>query len=280
VTAGDLEVVSTGFSLAESPRWHPTLGVLSWIDITTGAFWRQGGPNGTTSTSFDAPLGAALPAVDGWLIATGSRLVHLPVSGAVTTYASAATANGTRFNDGTCDRRGRALLGTMDLGFRAPVGALSVWSKGRARTLKRGMAISNGVGWSPDGAGLYLADTTARVLWRAEYDHDAGAARDWEPWDLRFLPGKPDGLCVDEEGAVWVALWDGGAIARIRPDGSVDRILPVPAAFVSSCCFGGRDLDRLYITTAESAPQRRDGALLVGEVGVRGCSPPLWDPRA
>ena len=230
------------------------------------------------SSSFDGPLGAALPASDGWLLAAGDRLVHLGVSGTTRTYASVVNGAQTRFNDGTCDRRGRALVGTMDTRFRSPLGALSVWNAGRPTVLKGRLAISNGVGWSPDGGTLYLADTQRRLIWRADYDHDEGSVRNWRAWDVGSLGGKPDGLCVDREGGLWVALWDGGAIARLNPDGSPAMRLEVPARYVSACCFGGARRDLLYVTTAESAPGLGDGRVLVAEVGAEGLPEPLWDP--
>ena len=274
-----VRVVRTGFALAESPSWHPLLHLLAWIDIPAGVLWMLDGGGGTRSFTFEQPIGAAVPATDGWLIAAGEHIVHAPVDGRRSIYA-VVEHSGRRFNDGGCDPAGRALFGTMDLGFTAPTGTLTSWSRGTGRVLASGLPIPNGVGWSPDGTLIYLSDTVGRAIRCAAYDVETGMAGGWTTWDLSHLPGKPDGLCVDRDGALWVALWNGRAVVQLDPEGEVVRLVEVDAGFVSSCCFGGPMLDVLYVTTAESKPGRMDGAVLALDVGAQGSDPSVWDPAS
>jgi sugar lactone lactonase YvrE len=250
---------------------------VSWIDIPAGEVWMIGESGDPTPITVGSPVGAALPAVDGWLVAAGVDVFALTADG-MRTPLGTFDHDGTRFNDGGCDRAGRAFFGTMDLRMASPVGELMRWESGRSHTVRGGLIISNGVAWSPDGATMYLADTVERLLWTADYDSATGECDRWRAWDLQSFPGKPDGICVDATGAVWVALWDGGALARLSAEGEVEGLLTVPGRKVSSCCFGGDALDRLYVTTAETASGRADGVVLEFDARVTGLPDTLWPP--
>ena len=139
-----------------------------------------------------------------------------------------------------------------------------------------GVTISNGIGWSPDGATCYYVDTTTSCVSAFDYDVATGAMTGRRVFaELALGEGRPDGLCVDEEGAVWVALWPGWSVRRYLADGTLEAVLPLPVSNVSSCGFGGPDLDRLFITTAragrtaeELAQQPLAGGLFVASVGA------------
>jgi sugar lactone lactonase YvrE len=137
--------------------------------------------------------------------------------------------------------------------------------------------ISNGLGWSPDGGTMYYVDTPTRRIDAFDYDLASGAISNRRPFVEIDGEGRGDGLCVDVEGAVWVALWPGWSVRRYLPDGTLDAIIPLPVAEVSSCVFGGPSLDTLYITSARStlsdeerAAQPHAGSLFRASVGTRG----------
>jgi sugar lactone lactonase YvrE len=141
-----------------------------------------------------------------------------------------------------------------------------------------GVSISNGLGWSPDGTTMYYVDTPTQRIDRFEFDPVSGDIRDRREFvTIREGGGRPDGITVDSEGAVWVATWPGWGVHRYLPDGSLDAIIPLPVSNVSSCELGGEDLRDLYITTAwellseeERASQPLAGSLFRTRVDVPG----------
>jgi len=138
-----------------------------------------------------------------------------------------------------------------------------------------GVSVSNGIAWREDGVGFYVDSPTRRVD-----VFDAGRLDERRPFAA--IPdgaGDPDGLCLDAEGGVWVALWQGGAVHRYDVDGRLSAVVEVPVAKVTACTFGGPDLDRLFVTTSrydESDPDPAAGAVFVVEPGVRGLPALGW----
>ena len=195
-------------------------------------------------------------------------------------------------NDGKCDRRGRFWCGTcVSLGQPLePVCSLyriEPPSHSVTRVLD-GVTISNGLGWSPDGSLLYYIDSPSQRVEVFDFDVESGeisGRRTLLRIDER--DGLPDGLAVDAEGCIWVALYGGGAVRRYRPDGRLDGTIELPVTWVTSCAFGGPDLDRLYITSAmhklDEEGLRREylaGDLLVVRPGARGLPMQRYDaPR-
>jgi sugar lactone lactonase YvrE len=145
---------------------------------------------------------------------------------------------------------------------------------GRVHTMLRDITISNGLDWSDDGRLMYYIDTPTRSIDVLEFDVATGAIANRR--SLVRVPrgeGWPDGLTLDADGYIWVALWSGGAVRRYAPDGRLDRVLPVPATHPTSCAFGGPDLGDLYVTTAATAltPEERLRQPLAG--GLFRCRP-------
>jgi sugar lactone lactonase YvrE len=157
-----------------------------------------------------------------------------------------------RMNDGACDPQGRLWAGTLADDFRPGAGALyRLDGEGRVELVLDGLTISNGLGWSPDGTTMYLADSGPRVVHAFRFDSAAGAIS--EGRILLHVPadvGTPDGLTVDAWGDIWVAIYGGGRVHRYSAEGSLLETLPVPAAQCTSCAFAGSHLNRLYVTTA------------------------------
>jgi sugar lactone lactonase YvrE len=160
---------------------------------------------------------------------------------------------GNRFNDGKCDPAGRFLAGTMDDAEEAATGSLhSLSPDGSIQTLLTGIRISNGLTWSPDGRTFYYIDTPTRQVSAFDYDLSSGAIADPRP--AVVVPpelGWPDGMTSDAQGMLWVAMWGGAKLTRWDPaTGQLLQSIPLPAFNVSSCAFGGPDLDEIYVTSA------------------------------
>ncbi len=164
-----------------------------------------------------------------------------------------------RSNDGAADPRGRFWIGTMQNNI-APNGD-AIELVGNTGTLFRidpdlsvhametGITISNTVCWSPDADTMYFSDTATGAIFAYDFDVEAGTISNKREF-ARFDRGVPDGSTVDSEGYLWNARWDGSCVVRFAPDGTVDRVVEVPAAQVTNCTFGGDDLSTLFITTA------------------------------
>jgi sugar lactone lactonase YvrE len=189
-----------------------------------------------------------------------------------------------RFNDGKTDRQGRFWAGKMsdrpgNSLFRLDVD-LSV------HRMESSIICSNGLGWSPDNRIFYYTDSIARLIYA--YDFDAGSGDICNRRVFTQVPqdageGLPDGMAVDEEGCIWSARWGGWKVVRYTPDAQIEREIPMPVEFPTSCAFGGPDLKDLYITSAwvEVLPERRAGQPMAGDVfrlqtEVRGIAEPLF----
>jgi sugar lactone lactonase YvrE len=187
-------------------------------------------------------------------------------------------ADSVRFNDGACDPQGRFWAGTMSLDGRT--GSASLYRLDtdlRVTRVLDGVSVSNGIGWSPDGATMYYVDTATDRIDAFDFDGVVGTPGRRRTFVELPGPGSPDGLCVDADGAVWVALWGGWSVERYLPDGTRDAVVELPVAQVSSCAFGGPELEQLFITTAWDGLSAADreaqplaGALFRVEPGVRG----------
>jgi sugar lactone lactonase YvrE len=265
--------------LGEGPHWDPRSQALYWVDVPAGLVYRRDDDGTLTSWDAGEPVGAAVPRASGGLVLTARDgfLALDTETGAVTPLAPVeADRPDTRMNDGSCDRAGRFYAGTMAADESPGAGSLYRLDPDlRLTRLFDGVGISNGIGWSPDEARMYYVDSLAYQVDVMDYDAATG-----ELGHRRCLArlGQgdvvPDGLTVDAEGCIWVAVWGGGALQRYRPDGRLKQIIELPAAHVTSCAFGGPDLDVLYISTA-GGPGAKAGALFACRPGVTGqeCHP-------
>ena len=185
----------------------------------------------------------------------------------------------TRLNDGRCDRAGRFVVGGCHQGFYNPVSSVIAYDGGaEARTLLSGVALSNGIAFSLDGRRMYFSDSeTLDYHW---YDYDPQSGELGARHLFTRIPdgaGFADGSAVDADDCVWNARYYGGIIQQYRPDGSEGQRIVMPTACPSCVCFGGRHLDRLYITTARKdlgegalRSQRGAGGLFRASVAVTG----------
>lgn len=281
-------VLESGASLGEGPVWCPREQALYWVDSLAPALHRFEPATGATARwEMPAIIGSAvLRAQGGALVAlaTGFAFVDLE-TGAVTALGDPEAGRpGTRFNDGKCDRRGRFWAGTMDLDQRAPKGALyRLDADGEWHRQARGITVSNGIGWSPDDRTLYHVDSPTRRIFAHDFDAEEGALSGRRVFaEVPERAGFPDGLCVDSEGFVWCAIYLGGRVERYDPEGRVERTLALPVKRVTSCAFGGAELDVLYVTTARARGTGRApdappaGHLFAFDTGVKGLPEPRF----
>jgi sugar lactone lactonase YvrE len=208
-------------------------------------------------------------------------------SSALTPFASYEKQNPrARLNDGKVDRRGRFIVGAADTEIEQAQTVGAVYSLGADRVITRyddDIYLSNGPCWSPDSKTLYFSDSFRYTTFAYDYDLETGRIANRRPFvDTRPLGGMPDGATVDSDGLVWMAIFKGGKVVAFRPDGKVERIVPMPISTTSSVMFGGPQLDRLYVTTLDptfyGAPAEDGGGspYVIEGLGARGLPEPRY----
>jgi sugar lactone lactonase YvrE len=246
--------------LGECPLWDVRSQSLYWIDGRAQQVHRHTPATGA-SVQWHAPQhigsialcesGRLLLALedDFWLLDPGSG--SLTPMGAGVTHA----AERMRLNDGRTDRAGRFVVGSMTLGRAEPSGALyRLACDGTVATLDTGIMLANATCFSPDGRWLYFADSHTHQVRRYPYDPATGAAGPSEVLiDTRALGSAPDGATVDAQGHLWVALVQAGQLARFTPEGRLDRTIQLPVTHVTCPCFGGPELDVIYVTSISNS---------------------------
>jgi sugar lactone lactonase YvrE len=244
--------------LGEGPYWVAEDDCLLWVDIHRSQLHRTYFPSGETVTMDLRAVSAAFPAVGGGLLTAGGSVLalHLPAErGELWTtrvIAEVPAREGIRFNDASVDPAGRVWVGSMHTDEAEPLGELYRLDAGSVlTTVVKGVTVSNGLGWSPDGSRMYYADSPMRRVDMFDYDPATGEAFQRRVFaDLSAFDGVPDGLTVDADGCVWVAIWGGGVLRRFAPDGTQDAVIQVPVSQPTSCAFGGPGMTDLYVTTA------------------------------
>lgn len=243
--------------LGEGPYWRPEDEALLWVDVARGLLHMTRVQLGETITIELDPVSAAFPAVGGGIVTAGGHRLTLratrPGEGwAGRTIAEAPARDGVRFNDAAVDPAGRVWVGSMDIKEKEPLGTLYRLDTGGTLTpVVKGATVSNGIGWSPDGTRMYYNDSPLRRIDMFDYDQATGEAFGGRVFaDLSRAAGFPDGLTVDADGYVWVAMFAGGALRRFTPAGHQDAVLPLPVSQPTSCAFGGPGMADLFVTTA------------------------------
>jgi sugar lactone lactonase YvrE len=276
--------------LGEGPCWDDRDGLLYWVDIAemrVHSYDPQSGLNRTIQ--LDQKVGAAVPRQSGGLVLAlenGFHLLDLETERLTLLEDPESTLATNRFNDGKCDAAGRFWAGTMSQKGGGPVGSLyCLEADGRVRKMVEGVTTSNGLGWSPDGKTMYYIDSPTKRVVAYDYDVATGALGDVRTVvTIAEDGGVPDGMTVDAEGMLWVAQWGGWQVARWNPQtGEQLAAIPVPAARVTSCTFGGPGNDELYITTAridlpeaDLEKQPHAGGLFRAKPGVQGLATHLY----
>jgi len=284
----EAELVLDGrWELGEGPIWDTREAELVWVDIMGDAVlrWR---PGDERARALPTPLDIGSVAVrrgggyvaalaDGFWVVDAGSTEWRPFA------RVEADRPDLRFNDGKCDPTGRFLAGSMAYDKRAGAGGFyRLDPDGTVEQLLDGITISNGLTWTADGRTLYYIDTPTRTIDVFDYDLPTGALSDRRP-HLVLPDGEPgslDGMTMDTDGGLWVALWNGSKVVRFAPGGGVDVVVDLPVSHVTSCIFGGPDLTDLYITCAwseltddERAAEPHAGSLFRVRPGVRGYPP-------
>jgi len=278
-------LVDVRAELGEGPVWDPGQACLYFVDILRGRVHRYDPDTGTSRAyAVERKVGAVgLCETSDLILAVQGGFMRLDLTTDRTTAIADVDADRPelRMNDGKCDPAGRFWAGTMALDERRGAGALyRLDPDGRVHTMLRDVTISNGLDWTRDGWMYYIDSPTQRVD-VFDFDLASGAIENRRPFvRIPVEEGTPDGLTLDAEGYVWVALWGGGAVHRYAPDGRLDRVVRVPVRYPTSCVFGGADLRDLFITTAsvklteqERAEHPHAGGLFHARPGPKGLAP-------
>jgi sugar lactone lactonase YvrE len=182
-----------------------------------------------------------------------------------------------RMNDGGCDPQGRFYCGTMAYDETPGAGTLyRLDPDGSVSVTLRGVTISNGLQWNRAGDTVYYADTPTGRVDSFDFDAPSGAFTDRRTFTEISDGGHPDGMAIDEEDGIWVALWGGSAVHRYDSAGQLDLVVELPVSNVTACAFGGPELRTLFITTSRQGldpdDQPEAGAVFRYDAGVRGAS--------
>lgn len=268
--------------VGEGSIWDWERGRLIWVDIMNGEIYSFDPATGSNRLIFksDQPVGTVVQRERGGLAAVlrhGFCFVDEETGAAQMICEPEAGKPNVRFNDGKCDAAGRFWAGSMGKN-----GAGSLFRLGpdlRCDRMLEGITTSNGIAWSADGGTMYYTDTPTHVIWAFDYDIDTGnISNNRTIVEIKPGEGGPDGFTLDAEGMLWVAQWGGWQVGRYDPKtGKKLDMVEVPAAQVSSCAFGGDNLNELYITTAtQNLPEEKlagqplAGSLFVAKVNVDG----------
>ncbi|MER6943077.1 SMP-30/gluconolactonase/LRE family protein [Nonomuraea sp. NPDC000554] len=270
-------VVPGTAQVGEGPVLDHRTGRLCWVDITEGEIFQSDLATGeTTAASVGMMVGAIAPRRDqaGFAVAAEDGF-GMWADGCLTVLDPVLPEPYRRMNDAKCDSRGRLWAGSNHKEFEPGTGLLHRWDgRGPSTVIARGLTLPNGIGWSPDDATMYLADSMEHRLMAVDYRPDEG-----EIGQLRTLAavedGYPDGLAVDVDGCVWLAVWGAGQVRCHTPDGTVVAVVDMPVTQPSSCAFGSDGT--LYITSARNgltagqlAAQPHAGSVFAVATGTTG----------
>ncbi|HEU5472248.1 MAG TPA: SMP-30/gluconolactonase/LRE family protein [Actinophytocola sp.] len=260
----------------EGPVWHPGWPGLRWVDMLAGDVLELNRQTlAVTRFHVSAVVAALRPCADGGTVLAVERGFALADADLrnVRPQGELWTDPGVRMNEGDCDPHGRFYCGSM--AYRETPGAGTLYrlnSNSTVSVVLTGVTISNGLAWSPDGGTAYYVDSPTHRVDAFDYDGELTGRRTL--FTIDEADGAPDGLTVDADGRLWVALWGGGAVRCYTPDGQLVEQFDLPVPRVTACTFGGAELDELYITTSRQdtdlAVHRQAGALFRARPGVKG----------
>ncbi|MDB4092208.1 SMP-30/gluconolactonase/LRE family protein [bacterium] len=263
--------------------WNPSDGLVWWTDIQGCVLWSFD-PETSKSASF--PMAErvccfAPRAQGGLIVAYADRVVLFDLvtrDETIVTWFEPDNSE-TRLNDGRTDRQGRLVVGGMnEVSGKHDSSVICIDTDLEVRTIIDQVSCTNSTCFSPDGATMFFADTPDRKIVAYDYDIDSGSVSN-RRLHASFMnePGLPDGSCVDAEGGVWNAEWEGHRVVRVAPNGTIDQVIDVPVWKPTCCAFGGPNLDTLFITTSRLMSDEEalikepsSGGLFAVKPGIRG----------
>ncbi|MER6008795.1 SMP-30/gluconolactonase/LRE family protein [Nonomuraea angiospora] len=263
----------------EGPVWSSRWGGLRWVDMLAGDVLALDPQGGVRRRHVGKVAAALRPRTSGGYVVAGERELLLAdgddLDAPLRSLGEAWSDPGVRMNDGGCDPDGRFYIGSMAYDETPGGGSFYVAGPGGdLRVVLPEVTISNGFDFSPDGSLAYYADTTTGRVDVLDYDPESGLSGRRPFAVIDPEQGAPDGLTVDAEGGVWVALWEGAAVRRYDASGRLDAVVSLPARRITAVTFGGEGLDRLFITTSalgvDRAEQPDAGAVFAADPGVQG----------
>jgi sugar lactone lactonase YvrE len=262
----------------EGPMWDGALGAVRWVDMLAGDILTMTPPVGQIDRHHVGSVAAAIrPRMGGGLVVGVERgFALIEPDGRVVDLPEVWADPAIRMNDGACDPQGRFYCGSMAYDESPGRGRLYRLDPDRTvAVVLADLTISNGLAWSPDGGLAYHVDSPTQSVRSYRFNAADGSFHDPQTVvTIDDADGTPDGIAVDADGGIWVALWDGGAVRRYSPTGRLEDVIVVPARRVTACAFGGDALTDLYITTSRvdvpAGEQPAAGALFKAEPGVAG----------
>ena len=269
--------------LAEGIQWNEIENRLYWCDIHGACLWscdengenvsKQELPDRIGSFAFDSNGDLLVAFTDGlYKMKSGTKKRELiePIE---------RDKHYTRLNDGRCDRQGRFIVGGMDEVNFQPRSQVYQFDGNSVKAIISNVTISNSICFSPEGKIMYFADSPTRIIRKYQYEPEFGViAESFDIFaELTEQEGVPDGSCVDVEGGLWNARFGSSSVQRYLPDGTKDLLIELPVTQLTCCCFGGKNMDRLYISTASENlteaqlhSQPYAGAIFVATLDVVG----------
>lgn len=253
---------NTPHTTNESPFWSVEEQALYWVNLTENRIHRLEPATQKHNTwDIDRPVSAIVRCGDNkLLLSIERRLAVLNLNNSQLKYLTdpICVAKRVHFNDAKCDSHGRYWVGTYNTELTSPEGGVFMYEHGQMHSVLDNMIITNGIAWNLNEDTMYVVDTLTRVIHQYAYSLKTGKLSDPKTF-VKNPPrrGYPDGITLDSEDHVWVAHWRGGRVVRYTPQGKVDRIIRFPTKFITSCCFGGKDLKTLYVTASNIKARRK-----------------------
>ena len=246
--------INQSFLCGEAPIWDPQLGRLVWTDIPANTVWEhRPGSNAPRLIHDGCQVSGIALNRNGSLLFAGCAGLHLWENGVARLLAHEVQEQPLCFNDVLASPTGNLYAGTIHWGASGMerLGALYLIRNSQIEMVDEGIELANGLALSPDTRTLYFTDSAKHTIYAYERDPLNDTLRTRRVFcSLTMEDGLPDGITVDSEGFVWCALWYGGQVLRIDPDGKVERRICLPAKQLSSVAFGGPALDELFVTSA------------------------------
>lgn len=260
----------------EGPVWFDGWGGLKYVDMLAGDVLSLTASGAVDRLHVSSVAALVRPRQHGGMVVATERSFRLfDADGTPMDLPPIWADTSVRMNEGTCDPQGRLYCGSMAYDERPRAGALyRLDARLEVTRQVDGATVSNGLAWSPTGDTAYYADSALHRIDAFDYDPDRGLTSRRTIISIPADEGAPDGLIVDADGYLWVAMWKGGAVRRYAPTGRFEDRIELPVAQVTACTFGGADLTTLYITTSRyGRPYGGEplaGAVFAAEVGIRG----------